>query len=115
MPEHDSHSSYDSSIIKSTAKNITNEMIVAHEAALKTEVKMADLIAALVNIVPAKAEELQSKLAKYEAGRLTPAALYTVVKMDVGVPALFSAYEELAPGYDRNMVFPAGFQKPVLV
>lgn len=122
MPEHDAllaeakkKSSYDSTIIESTAKKITNETIAAHEAALKMEVKMADLIAVLAAAVPEKAEALQAKLDKYEAGRLTAQALYTVVKMDVGVPALFDAYEQLAPGYERNSVFPAGFQKPVLV
>ena len=116
MPDDYVEGKRDSSIIKPDGRGpITVEMEDNHAAALKKEIKIADLIAELCKLVPAKADVLEAKLEKYKAGRLPPAAMHTLVKLDVGVANLLKSYEKLAPGYDSRMVKPEGFVKPILV
>mmetsp|Transcript_48516 Transcript_48516/g.96681 ORF Transcript_48516/g.96681 Transcript_48516/m.96681 type:complete len:115 (-) Transcript_48516:286-630(-) len=101
MPEQ----TYDSSIIKSEpGKPLTMDVMEAHEKALKTEVPAANLIAVLKTLVPSKVEQLDSKLAKYQAGKLNAPALLSLAKMDVGNDALIDAFTTLVPGYEKRNV-----------
>ena len=116
MPEPQPNTTYDTTILPSTgAGPITSAIREAHHEALHSTIAMEDLVAVLSSLVPAKAAALGARLDKYRAGRLTPAAMLACCKMDVGVPRLFLAYEQLAPGFDSKLVFPAGFEHPILV
>jgi hypothetical protein len=115
MPERDPRSTYDSTVSESTGKKITTEMEEAHQAALKTEVKVAALVAALKSIAPNKADSLDAKLAKCQAGALPAAAMHTLLKLEVGMPAMLQAYSDLVPGFDKDFVWPAGYQHPITV
>ena len=114
MPERDPRSTYDSTVAaEKPPKPITRAMEEAHEAAMKTEVKMADLVSELKKLAPAKADMLDAWLAKCEAGKLPIAAVYMLMKSNVGLQKIQEAYTSLAPGFNPDTVFP--FEKPITV
>jgi hypothetical protein len=116
MPEGAPSSTYDSSIIKSEPrKPITLESQAAHEESLKTEVPMADLVRVLKALVPDKSASLDSRLAKYQEGKLAAPGAFTLLKTDVGPDKMISAFEELAPGYDRVHVRATCYPHPIVV
>ena len=143
MPVHD-ETRRDSSIIKSTGKKITTEDVQAHEASLKMEVTIPALVAYLKELVPEKSSALDSKLEKYNEGKMRAEGAYTCMKMDVGVDAMKKAFEKLAcvatpnathsaldppslthlcchvcldhrPGFDSMHVYPNLHPKPIVV
>lgn len=116
MPEPDPRSTYDSSIIKSEpSKPITLEDQKAHEDALEQQVPLAELVIALMELEPKKADVLEAKLQKHKAGKLNATAAYQLLKMTVGLPTIQTAFEKLAPGFDRKFCMPGGFQHPMVV
>jgi len=114
MPEHD-ESRRDSSIIKSSNRRLTTDMYAAHEESLKTEVPIPALVRLLKELVPDKAKALDTKLSKYEAKQLGGPAAYTLLKMDVGNEPMMTAFEKLAPGFDRVHVRPSLYPHPIVV
>jgi len=116
MPEPDPRSTYDTSILKSEPrKPITLESQKAHEDALEMKVPIPDLVEVLKTLVPGKAEALDAKLLKYQAGKFKAQGAYTLIKTDVGPDKMITAFEKLAPGYDRIHVLPICHPHPIVV
>ena len=86
-----------------------------NELAVKKEVAIPDIIAALMPLADAKKKEsLERYLEKYNKKQLPPMACWKLIAMTMSLDKTKEIVEGLVPGYTRDWS-PAPYEHPIIV